>query len=103
MRYLREALRSYEADYGHFPATLDALQPRYLDTPERLQCPREAHGHGTPYHYHPASTDTPNAIVIRCDNHGQGGLALLRDGRISFDVVLKNPRAPNPLTPPPGQ
>lgn len=88
LNYLREALHSYQADHHHLPKTLNELQPRYLDTPQRLHCPVEAcQGHA--YRYTPNNT-TSNAPLITCNNHALGRLALLRNGQILYGLPEKS-------------
>ena len=76
---LNSALEIYKTDYGALPPSLDALKEYYVDDPGWLHCPLEEGR--APYRYTPQPA-RPTDPLITCDNHGQGPLVLLHNGRL---------------------
>jgi len=74
-------LALYQQDHHRLPARLNDLRGYYLDSPERLHCPLETRGHGHPYLYTPYLTH-PTDPLITCNNHGQGAVVLLHNGKL---------------------
>ena len=83
LQVLGGAIASYEEDTHHLPRRLVDLEARYLDTPDRLQCPLQRRGIGRPYQFYPEAA-LPTDPLIRCDNHRQGPLILLRNGKVKL-------------------
>lgn len=97
LRAIHGALARYLVDHlNAYPASLEALVPRYLKNPAYLACP-QAHspevlpkGHAVSYTYfgHGASVTRNDAILLvdhNAMNHGaRGRHVLFGDGRIEF-------------------
>ncbi len=88
LRYLGQAIDSYERDYHRLPANLDDLRPQYLERETVLRCPLEQAGRGVVYEYHPEAAG-PDDDLVTCRNHGQGVLVLQRNGQIRLPRVIR--------------
>ena len=75
---LGSALDSYRQDYHHRPARLEELAPRYVESRQGLRCPL---GGPETYRYFPNAA-APTDILVECDEHGQGRILLLCNGKL---------------------
>ncbi|MHB9133807.1 MAG: hypothetical protein ACYDBB_22305 [Armatimonadota bacterium] len=73
------AITNYQRDYHQLPPKLANLVPTYLDA-EKLHCPLDTQA-GVSYEYSPNVTQ-PQELLVRCHRHGQGELALQRNGML---------------------
>ncbi len=80
LRYIGQAMASYEKDFHQLPAKLEDLTPHYLDV-EYLRCPLEVKGVGVHYEYFPTAQQEGD-VLVSCQNHRQGTVVLQRSLKI---------------------
>ncbi|MHB9023233.1 MAG: hypothetical protein ACYC7E_03535 [Armatimonadota bacterium] len=80
--YLGLAIDSYQKDNRRIPDRLEQLDPRYLDSSERLRCPLDLPGQRREYEYFPQSTKPTDPLIV-CRRHGYGPLILLHNGKLA--------------------
>ena len=84
---IKEALWSYRQDHHHLPVTLMELRGHYLDHPSAIRCPLAIKELGQEYRYYP-DAKAPTDLLVVCDNHGQGRIALRKNGTIKLPNYL---------------
>jgi hypothetical protein len=84
---IHQALQSYKAKNGNYPASLQELVPNYLKDSRKLHCPGDQVSRPVSYGYRkPAANDPATTIVCSCNNHVMQGRAiplnLQKDGQL---------------------
>lgn len=84
---IKGALWSYREDHHRFPAKLEELRGPYLERPSAIRCPLAIKEIGEEYRYYPHAK-SPNDLLVVCTNHGQGRIALRKNGTIKLPNYL---------------